>query len=460
MDVIEPAAPSIAFYADDFTGATDTLATAARAGLRSMLFLRPPTAAQRQQAGPLDCLGIAGAARSMQAQDLEKELLSVGRYLARLGAPVTHYKTCSTFDSSPETGSIGLAARTLRVALGSPRFIPVVGGQPNLGRYCVFGNLFAAYRTGREAYRLDRHPTMSRHPVTPMDEADLRLHLARQGMARMSSIQYPDYGRADFAAEVERAIDAGPDGVLFDIAAQEHLPIVGRVLWRYAKRERLLAVGASSVVAALAEAWEEGPGGERKAGMPVPDTLGEEAAGPVFVLSGSLSPLTASQIAAAVSYRKLPIQAETLLSADAHAREALLQEIVRSLGAGENVLAHLTGSAAHDPAALARASGLFLSRVLAAGIRPWRVGVAGGDTSSHAIQALDVWGLSYRGQLDHGAALCRLHSGSAQLAGIDVMLKGGQMGAPDIFERLAGARLSRQRRRLSQAPAGRLSSGQ
>ena len=31
-----------------------------------------------------------------------------------------------------------------------------------------------------KGYRLDRHPTMSRHPVTPMDEADLGRHLARQ----------------------------------------------------------------------------------------------------------------------------------------------------------------------------------------------------------------------------------------------------------------------------------------
>jgi len=439
MDAIETSTPHIAFYADDFTGATDTLATAARAGLRSMLFLRPPTAQQRLAAGPLDCLGIAGAARSMQAGDLERELMSVGRYLAQLGSPVTHYKTCSTFDSSPETGSIGLAARTLRAALGNPRFVPMVGGQPNLGRYCVFGNLFAAYRTGSEAYRLDRHPTMSRHPVTPMHEADLRLHLARQGMTRMSSIQYPSYGMQGeaFDAGIEHAIEAGPDGVLFDVASEEHLPVVGRVLWRYAKHERLLAIGASSVVAALASAWEEGPGGRHGNDALASMALGEKPAGPVFVLSGSLSPLTASQIEAAVSYRTIPVQAGALLSPDAQAREAALQEAVTALDDGRNVLAHLAGDTMHDPAALARACGLFLSRVLERS-RPWRVGIAGGDTSSHSVQALDVWGLSYLGQLDHGAALCRLHSETPGLDGIEIMLKGGQMGAPDIFERLAG----------------------
>jgi hypothetical protein len=91
----------VAYYGDDFTGATDTLATAARAGLRSLLFLGLPTDAQLERAGPLDCLGIAGAARAMNPVEMRAELEPVGRLFARLGAPVMHYKTCSTFDSAP-----------------------------------------------------------------------------------------------------------------------------------------------------------------------------------------------------------------------------------------------------------------------------------------------------------------------------------------------------------------------
>ena len=29
-------------------------------------------------------------------------------------------------------------------------------------------------------YRIDRHPSMSKHPVTPANESDLRLHLGNQ----------------------------------------------------------------------------------------------------------------------------------------------------------------------------------------------------------------------------------------------------------------------------------------
>jgi 3-oxoisoapionate kinase len=65
-----------------------------------------------------------------------------------------------------------------------------------------------------------------------------------------------------------------------------------------------------------------------------------------------------------------------------------------------------------------------------------RVGVAGGDTSSLAVGALDAWGLSYLAQLAPGTALCRLHSEAPGLDGVEIMLKGGQMGSQGVFERL------------------------
>jgi len=84
---------------------------------------------------------------------------------------------CSTFDSSPGVGSIGKAAEIGREVFGG-RFVPVVAGVPYLRRYTLFGHHFAA--SGDRVYRLDRHPTMSQHPVTPMAEADLLRHLAWQ----------------------------------------------------------------------------------------------------------------------------------------------------------------------------------------------------------------------------------------------------------------------------------------
>ena len=51
-------------------------------------------------------------------------------------------------------------------------------------------------------------------------------------------------------------------------------------------------------------------------------------------------------------------------------------------------------------------------------------------------QALAAWGLSYLAEVGPGASLCRLHSDVPTLDGVEIMLKGGQMGTVDVFERL------------------------
>ncbi|MCC2597087.1 four-carbon acid sugar kinase family protein [Pusillimonas sp. MFBS29] len=427
----------LAFYADDFTGATDTLSTVARAGYRSMLFLRLPTRRQLQEAGSLDCLGIAGAARSMNGPEQVAELEPVGHFLQEVNASVTHYKTCSTFDSSPDTGSIGLAVQTLRKQLQPARFVPIVGGQPNLGRYCVFGNLFAAFQTGGAAYRLDRHPTMSQHPVTPMHEADLRRHLAQQGLEQIGLMEYPAYARApaEFQALLDQAIEDHSDGILFDVGQPEHLATIGQAMWQQAHKHKLLAVGPSSVAQALIAHWTESGEGITLARTESMKT----AQGPVFVMSGSRSPVTAMQIAAATSYERIPMDAGLLCAGEGNAYDALLEQVAAGLIQGRHVLAHVADesqdSSPVSAVALAQACGRFLAQVLVQG-RPARIGVAGGDTSSLALKSLDVWGLSYVGQLDPGAALCRMHSDLEYLSGVELMLKGGQMGSEQVFEKL------------------------
>lgn len=466
----------LAFYGDDFTGATDTLATLARGGMRTVLFLRPPTAAQREAAGPLDCLGIAGAARSMSNDGQRAELEAIGDFMAHLEAPICHYKTCSTFDSAPEVGSIGLAVRVLRERLTVDRFMPVVGGQPNLGRYCVFGHLFAAFKTGAEVFRLDRHPTMRHHPVTPMGESDLRRHLARQGLASLSMIPYPEYALPPAALEtvVDQAIAASPDGVLFDVGAPAHLPVVGRIIGQRARRNPILAVGPSSVEQALLAYWQT-EGSDQPAGATSADdsiraghparagrvTTADDSAitesdtttlggtlrgcGTALVLSGSLSPRTSRQIERAQSYQHVPLSVAMLVGDDMAGLERAQDTLGRGLERGTPMLAHIvdtrgshTGAGKRaDPVRLAQAAGQLLARVLRR-VRPGRIGLAGGDTSSHGIQALEVWGLSYLAPLDPGVALCRLHSDTPVLDGLEVMLKGGQMGSDDLFEKLLG----------------------
>ncbi|NIF53374.1 four-carbon acid sugar kinase family protein [Burkholderia sp. Ax-1724] len=454
-----------AFYGDDFTGATDTLAHLARAGLRAMLFFTPPDAARLSMLGQLDAIGVAGAARTMAPPAQQQELARVGAAFAALGARVIHYKVCSTFDSAPHTGSIGVAIRTLREYCAN-ELIAIVGGQPNLRRYCVFGQLFAAAGADDEQpsiYRIDRHPTMSRHPVTPMNEADLRVHLQRQGIERVRSIDWRCYaaGEAALQAEVRRELDTKPevrpDALLFDVLDDTHLRAIGKVIVHYAARSApLLAVGASSVAQAYASAC--GVRGNSDVENEATPALAR-ARGPVFVLAGSLSPLTEVQIGAAHSYLRVELDPHKMTGDTAAAYLAdRVAAIAGPLRDGRNVLAFTTRKVSHatpvaqaasgentanadneneatSPSQLAHACATLLQQVLGA-VRLQRIGIAGGDTSSFAVRALDAWGLSYLAPLSAGVTVCRLHSDRAELDGMEIMLKGGQMGDADLFEQL------------------------
>ena len=103
---------------------------------------------------------------------------------------------------------------------------------------------------------------------------------------------------------------------------------------------------------------------------------------------------------------------------------------------------------AHAPAggalaAVAPASAALVAGVVQAqadnGTPLGRIGIAGGDTSSHAVQALQLWGLSYQTTVCPGVTLSRAHSANPSRDGLELMLKGGQMGGTDLFERLLGA---------------------
>ena len=67
-----------------------------------------------------------------------------------------------------------------------------------------------------------------------------------------------------------------------------------------------------------------------------------------------------------------------------------------------------------------------------------RVGVAGGDTSSFALREVAPWALRWAGSLAPGVPLLRVHADEPALDGVELMLKGGQMGPPEVFDRLLG----------------------
>jgi len=399
----------IVFIGDDFTGASDTLATLSERGARARLFLDMPKA---EETADLDAVGIATDLRARSPEDIATRLGAMAPALRTLSPRFVHYKICSTFDSAPQTGSIGAAVKTLEATLAPSRTI-VVGGQPSLGRYCLFGTLFAR-APDDEVYRIDRHPIMSHHPVTPMDEADLRIHLARQGLEGLSLT-----GRKT----LDRALKT--DRTLVDAIERQDIDRLGRRLMEIDDQEEpMLLVGASSVAEALFPAE---PSIE-------PRTIPARwERGPVLAVAGSRSSATANQIAAAGSYERLALQREDL----GHPEE-LASRCAGRIEAGANVMINLRPDLDYGttPIALsdwmARLTGSILDQCHVAGIA-----VAGGDTSSALVKQLGFRSLSFIERAGPGVAICRGHAGGTPLDGTVLLLKGGQVGATDLFEQFA-----------------------
>lgn len=423
--------PRYGWIGDDFTGATDTLATIAERGHRAFLFLDAPDRAMLDAAGPLAAVGIATATRTLKNEALRDALRPLARVFDALGVRLLHYKCCSTFDSAPETGNLAVALEALKPFRPDGPAI-VLGGQPSLRRYCAFSNLFAA--AGGDVHRLDRHPTMSRHPATPMGEADLRKHLASLGLPSVHGIHWPDLEdpqalRAQIAAEAAEAeAEAEAEAILFDALTQRHVEIVGDHLRQ--RPGRTVAIGSSSV----AEAFFEDRDGERD-----DSRTRSENDGPVLALAGSLSPATREQVAAATAYERIPAQADRLATSDAY-RSRIAALAAETLSRGRNVLVTTVPTGDDRPAradeALAQRSALLVDDILDR--RPLRrLLVAGGDTSSRVIQALGIWGLSFSHRAGQGVCVCRSRSARPDRDGMLVLLKGGQMGAATLFDDFA-----------------------
>ena len=240
----------LAFYGDDFTGSNDAMESLARLGIRTILFVEPPGPEQLRRFEGIQAVGVAGVSRSLPTAEMDAELLPVFKRFRELNAPVFHYKVCSTFDSSPEIGSIGHAIDLGQETFASP-FVPLLVGVPELWRYCVFGNLFARSGPESDVYRLDRHPTMRYHPTTPMTESDLRLHLSRQtakkiGLFDILQVAAP---KGEVEERFAELLGSSPEIVLFDVLYEEQLSIIGRLIWEHANQgdAPLFVVGSSGM---------------------------------------------------------------------------------------------------------------------------------------------------------------------------------------------------------------------
>jgi uncharacterized protein YgbK (DUF1537 family) len=438
----------VSWYGDDFTGSAAVMEALSFAGLGAVLFLGIPTAEQLRQFPGVRGIGIAGTARSRSPLWMEDHLPEVFEFLAGLGAGITQYKVCSTFDSSASAGSIGKAIDIAVPILGG-QWIPLLPAAPTMGRYQSFGHLYATAPGG--VFRLDRHPVMARHPVTPMDESDVRVHLARQtsrpmGLVDLQSLQTPERASQSLANEVS----GGAEVIALDAVDDRTLEAAGRLIWEN-RGERIFTVGSQGIEYALVRHWQE-------AGLieTVAEPGATSPAARMAVVSGSVSQITKSQIDWALDhgFEGIAFQVEAVAGQQSDIDQAIENAVaasLRAIQAGRDPLV-FTARGPDDPAfaacraaianagleqeegsrRLGRALGRVLDGILRrSGIR--RAVISGGDTSGFAMEQLGVYALTALAPTIPGAALFNAHASDPVHDGLQIALKGGQMGTTDFF---------------------------
>lgn len=390
------------FYGDDFTGSVDALLQFRRAGLSGVLVTAPDLAVEHDGT---DVVGIAGTARSLPTEQMAAEILPALGRLRELDARIVQYKACSTADSAPHTGSIG---RVLELAVGlfpDPP-VPIVFAQPDTGRYTLFSHHFA--RDDGTVYRLDRQPTMSQHPVTPMTESDLRLHFGAQTELELGAVHWPEYDDLPGLLADQTAA-----GVVCDAASDEDLDRLATAILTGAGQR--FVIGSGGISGALG----------RQAliahRLPPLTTTIAPAAGRTLVLNGSRSQLTRRQIDAAAAAGWLVLD---LFATDTPERVRTTTDrgvLVDSVIGGRKV------SSATIEEALAAIGDSCLRRD-----PTLRLVLSGGDTSGNVLRRLGVEQLRIAARPWGNVALC--HASGSALPQLEIVLKGGQMGHASLFD--------------------------
>jgi len=441
----------LAFYGDDFTGSTDVMESLALMGIPTVLFMEPPTIAAIKNFGfknksfvnqQPQVVGVAGISRSFSPEQLQSNLPALFKKIAEWNADYFHYKICSTFDSSPQTGSIGLAIDIASNYFESA-FIPLMVGMPRLNRFVVFGNLFA--RVNGFTYRLDRHPTMSKHPITPMDESDLLRHLKKQSNRKSALINFLELdGNEQSLSNSFNALIHEADGkiILFDTLNERHFNKIGNLLSNTSTNKNQLIVGSSAVEHAI---FHQIISENRQPILIEPVGKADK----MLVMSGSCSPVTAGQIQFAKhkGFHTLAIDSLQLLNdCSRNAEEEKIQEMAVELLERNAPLILYSALGPDDPSVAAVKNisegqerlpnllGNLLGRIVE-NTHTERVIAVGGDTSGKITQQLQISALEFLMPVAPGAPMCLSHSKKTAMDNLQIILKGGQNGDETFFEK-------------------------
>ncbi|MBS1095659.1 3-oxo-tetronate kinase [Gluconobacter wancherniae] len=411
----------IGVIADDFTGASDIASALAsgvdgKGGLSTVQFLGVPTEASPKE---VDAGVISLKSRSIPVRDAINQSLAAVEWLLQSGVEQVIFKYCSTFDSTPE-GNIGPVAEALAERLDSSQVI-FCPSFPANGRTVYQGNLFVHDIPLAES-------GMAHHPLTPMQDSDIRRVLQAQVTRKVGHLPYQVVQGG--AQRIKDALlkdrqssfvvtDAITDLDLLQLAeSQDGVPLV---------------TGGAAIARGLAENFIRR--GHARSGVYYNETL----EGPEILIAGSCSGATMGQIEHhKASHPDMAVDVDAVMSGQAGV-DTYLPFLLENSGkapllhssAPPEVFERIQKKYGRTIVA-ARLDELFgeiASRAVASGVR--RVVVAGGETSGAVVSALGFSSLRVGEEIDPGVpVLVSLTEKPVALA-----LKSGNFGSSDFFEK-------------------------
>jgi uncharacterized protein YgbK (DUF1537 family) len=282
---------------------------------------------------------------------------------------------------------------------------------------------------------------MSKHPITPMNESDILLHLSKQTSKEgllIDLLQLEDKQKS-IKQLLDNAIIGGKRIILFDTLSLAHLSLIGSELRSYFSKSNQLLIGSSAVVAALFP--------EKKDEVEKAKTAIGKAK-KMIAISGSCSPIAAEQImyAQQIGFKTIAIDTVKLLDEQESASE---QERLMSL-ASESMNAQTptifySALGSSDPSLplvkqipqgqerLPLLLGKFLKELVLR-YHPDRVISAGGDTSSKITRLLEINALEFLAELTAGSPFCLTHAKKQAFDNLQIALKGGQNGKKNFYQ--------------------------
>ena len=413
--------------ADDFTGASDLADTLVASGLSTMLLIGLPESGQLPaEAADAEAVVFALKTRSIQASEAVRQSLAAARFLRSAGCRHLYFKYCSTFDSTA-AGNIGPVADALLDEVGSD-FTIFCPAFPKNGRKIFNGYLFVGPVLLSES-------GMQNHPLTPMTDPNLVRVLQGQTRHKVGLIGFDavNHGASAIRAGMQKLRGQGVRYAIVDAVDEDDLAAIGAA----ALDEGLVfTTGGSALGGGLALSLRNSAeSGAERAAMRFP-----KVQGPAAIIAGSCSRATLGQIehfvktdkpffrveigallagkerviAQALAWAKPRLGSEPLLIAASESPEAVAQH---QQAHGREHVGHLIESALAE---IAR-------ELVSAGVR--RLILAGGETSSAAVERLDVRALRIGPTIDPGVPWT-FGLGNDPLA---LALKSGNFGAPDFF---------------------------